>query len=147
MTTASREAYAAIVEKLPSKRATIYRVICEHAEIVPYLGLTIREAMSALGWPHTTVSARIFELAEAGLIKPSGHVRHGQTVWTYSEEHEVDRLCAARKAAKRYETDVVSFYGIGGPEAFGPDQMMSVEVHVPRKIWQTFKGPVRVRFL
>lgn len=147
MTTASKEAYVAIVDKLPSKRATIYRVIREHAIIVPYLGLTIREAMSALGWPHTTVSARIFELAEAGLIKASGEFRQGQTVWTYAQPDEVEGLSAARAASKRYETGVVSFHGVGGPESFGPEQMMSVEVQVPRKIWQTFKGPIRVRFL
>ena len=142
MTTMSHEAYIAIADKLRGKRAAVYRSIAWAMQ-----GGTIRETCERLGWPHTTVSARIFELAEAGLIKDSGRHSFGQTVWTASAPEEAEALRAARKAAKRYETGVVEFHVVGGPEAYGPDQIMRVTVEVPRKVWATFKGNVRVRFI
>lgn len=147
MTTMSREAYTAIVDKLPGKRATVFTLFDMGRNARVPTNMTIRETCAVLQWPHTTVSARIFELAEAGLIKPTGGSRGGQTVWTASAPEEVEALRAARKAAKRYETGVVEFHGVGGPEAFGPDQMIRVTVEVPRKVWATFKGNVRVRFV
>jgi len=141
MTMASSTAYALIVDQLPLKRGRIY------AEIRAYGGTTINNGCFLTNWPYSTVSARFYELAEDGLIKDSGEKRDGQTVWVVAEPEEREALRAARKAAKRYETEVVGFHGIGGPAAFGPEQLMSVEVYVPRRIWQTFKNPVRVRFL
>lgn len=141
MTTASKEAYTAIVDQLPLKRGRVY------TEIRAYGGTTINDGCRLTGWPYSTVSARFYELAEDGLIKDSGAKRDGQTVWVVAEPEERAALRAARKAAKRYETGVVSFQAVGGPAAFSPDQIISVHVEVPRKIWQTLKSPVRVRFL
>jgi hypothetical protein len=147
MTTMSREAYFKIVYKLTGKRATVFALFDMGRHACPQTNLTIRETCAVLQWPHTTVSARIFELAEAGLIKDSGETRGGQTVWTASAPEEVEALRAARKAAKRYETGIVEFHGVGGPADHGPDQIMRVTVEVPRKVWATFKGNVRVRFI
>lgn len=141
MTTASKDAYVAIVDKLPKKRAAVFAAIGNSG------GSTIREACAHLAWPHTTVSARIHELAEAGLIKGTSFKRDGQTVWLRSQPEEVEERRAERKASKRYETNIIGWHGEGGPANFGPDQDIIVQVKVPRKVWNTFKGTVRVRFL
>lgn len=141
MTTASKEAYAAIVDKLPNKRGAVFGVIaCAHN------GKTIRETCAKLNWPYSTVSARIFELAESGLIREAGE-REGQTIWTPTPQDEVDAMRAARAAVKKYEARVVRFEGVGGPTAYGPDQTMRVTVEIPRSVWSKLKSPVRVRFL
>lgn len=142
MTTASKESYASIVDSLPNKRATVYKDIFEQGS-----GATIRETRLRLGWEHTTVSARIFELAEAGLIKESGTERGGQTVWTHAQPSEMEALRAARKAKKRYETGIAGFRGLEGPDGMGPSPTIRVEIDIPREIWKTLKSPVRVRFL
>lgn len=144
MTMASLEAYAAVVNKLPVKRARIYGTM----ERYRATGLTIQETCKVTGWQYNTVSARIYELAEAGLIKPRGDTRGGQTVWVPAAPEEVDALRQARRAAKPYETGIVGFHGVGGPEDYGPAQMIRVEVDVPRAIWEKMKKrPTRVRFL
>ena len=140
MTTASTEAYAVIVSQLPRKRAAVY------ASIGYSGGSTIREACAHLAWPYNTVSARIFELAESGLIKDTGLTRDGQTVWIPSRPDEVDALRAARKATKRFEAGILGYKV--NPETFGqPDDFITVEVRVPRTVWNGFKTPIRVRFL
>lgn len=98
MTTASYDAYQAIVDDLPKRRAAVFTVIVGHSLI---WGLTIREACDILRWPHTTVSARIFELAEAGLIKSKGEQRMGQTVWIKSLPEEVEEIKGQRAAARK----------------------------------------------
>lgn len=97
-TAARKEAYQAIVARLPVKRARVYR------EIRAYGGTTINDGCRLTGWPYSTVSARFYELAEDGLIKDSGAKRDGQTVWVVAEPEERDALRAARRASKRVES-------------------------------------------
>lgn len=135
MTTASKTAYAEIVDSLPEKRAKVF------AAITGAGGTTIRETCAYMGWPWTTVSARFHELAEAGLIKGTGK-RDGQTVWDTAKPDEVDALRATRKAAKRYETEVES-----SVPSILREGMTRVEVYIPTAVFEKLQRPARVRFL
>lgn len=95
MTTASIEAYVAIVDKLPKKRGAVFHTI----QTAMSYGLNLRETCVHTGWPINTVSARIHELAERGLIKENGD-RNGQTVWVLSRPEEVEQLKEARRKAR-----------------------------------------------
>lgn len=95
-TAASREAYQGQLRQMPAKRAAVWDVV----RSCPGGGVTIREACVLTRWPYNTVSARIHELAECGLIKESGQVREGQTAWVPAEEGERESLRAAREKAR-----------------------------------------------
>lgn len=150
-TTASLAAYAAIVEKLPQKCRTVYSLIqahWDHPTAPP--GATIDECMRALGWKYSTTSARIFELAEAGLIKDSGYTRMGQTVWIASAPEEVDGLKVARKAAKKFEAIVT--HVSHGEEHPGQPVEVTFRIIAPvEKAWEFHdrlqRRKLRVRFI
>lgn len=142
-TTASLDAYDAIVTKLPAKRRAMFKAIHERSYWhLNSPGLTIRESMDVMGWSHPTASARIFELAEAGLVKDSGKRRLGQTAWVEADENERETLRAARKAARKYETEIDHWTDHPMRE-----EQVLVTFAVPRTVWTKLKRPVRVRFL
>lgn len=92
MTTASAEAYSAIVDKLPAKRAAVFHHFRAYVG-----GLTIRETCDVTGWGYNTVSARIHELAERGLIEDSSNTRGRQTVWIMTPADKVEEVREARR--------------------------------------------------
>jgi hypothetical protein len=105
-TAASRAAYQDQVPLMRGKRAIVFHTISgvnQPGKIIN--GMTIREIMEALDWPHTTVSARVFELAEAGVIYPSGQVREGQTVWFITPQERIEHYKNLRAAARKAKAD------------------------------------------
>lgn len=96
MTTASAEAYQKIIGKVKGKQFLIYTAIMSLGD----RGLTIGEIHARLSWPYGTVSARVTELTNAGVIKAIG-TRDGQTVWIRSLPEDVEALRAARAAARK----------------------------------------------
>ncbi len=104
MTIMSTQAYAAIVNQLSGKRASVFALFQMGEGLPIRTNLTIREACDVLHWPHTTVSARIFELAEAGLIIGFGQ-RGGQTVWTATRPDQVEAVRAERAAVRQAKKD------------------------------------------
>ncbi len=141
-TQASIAAFDQIVDHLSRKRGIVYAAIP-----VEDGGATIRELCKHIGWPWPTTSARVFELAEAGLIKDVGLMRDGQTVWKRSRQDEVEELKAARQAAKKYvDAKVVDFDAVGGPTAYGPQQVCRVTVELTLAEWQRLKNTKTARF-
>lgn len=99
-TEASLAAYGAIIGSLSERRGSVFAVISNSN------GRTIRESCKDTGWPYNTVSARIFELTELGLIKPQRDAlgdctRDGQTIWIASTPEEVYMLQRQRAAHKK----------------------------------------------
>lgn len=145
MTTASLEAYDRILDKLRGKKAIVFEAICSADGVAAPFGRTIDELCQFLGWRYSTTSARVCELADAGLIKEAG-MRGTQTVWERSAPDLVDELKRRRRLAKQgVQGKLVGFEGVGGVEAFGPEQTMRLTVEVTRAEWITLKAPVRVR--
>lgn len=102
MTMQSNQAYQDVVDKLPEKRAKIYRhIVAESGEHIDpkFRGATLSELCERTSWTHNRVSARVSELADSGHIKAGGE-REGQTAWVPAEPHEVETLRAARALAK-----------------------------------------------
>ena len=77
-----RDAYKAILEKLPERRRAVLSALIAEPE-----GLTTQEICNRLGWPINCVSGRISELKEAQLVEASGKTRRNDlsgrpvTVW------------------------------------------------------------------
>ncbi|MES2155423.1 MAG: hypothetical protein V4510_09845 [bacterium] len=142
-TAASREAYQQQLPMMRNKRGVVFDTIRQQGRV----GQTIREVMAAQEWPHTTVSARIFELAEAGVICPRGDTRDGQTVWIVTPPEQVDFWREKRAAKKRgVQAKIVAFEGVGGPAAFSPIQIMRVTVEMTRAEWAALKNIKTARF-
>lgn len=85
-TAASRDAYQEQLPQMTGKRAYLFTV---YRDVKGNTGMTIREACAELHWPYNTTSARIHELAEAGLICPRGDTRDRQTVWVVTPADQV----------------------------------------------------------
>lgn len=140
-TEASIEAYVAIVDHLPKKRAAVFAAISNAG------GTTIREACQHLTWPWTTVSARIHELAEAGMIKSSGLKRDGQTVWIRSMPQEIEVLKKARAERKAgVQAKIVSHEFHGDPNFLGRETPMRIVVTMTLGEWDKLKNKETGRF-
>jgi hypothetical protein len=71
-TDAQVEAFIASAETSPRHRALIYRTIRDAGR----LGMTCDEVEVALNMPHQSVSARIGELEQIGMIQITGTARY-----------------------------------------------------------------------
>lgn len=64
--TNSLEAYREILDKLPEKRATIYRFIVNNP------GLTRQQIATCIIWPINAITGRVTELLQHGVVEEYG---------------------------------------------------------------------------
>lgn len=84
MTQASIKAHEAIQPKAPSMREQIFQRLSKQH-------LTCGQLEFIFGWEHQTVSARLSELREEGLIVEKGIV-NDQTEWGVTPEHLIETM-------------------------------------------------------
>ena len=133
MTVASISSYQAVVDRLPGKRALVFGCFRN-------MGMTLKDLSEALpNMVYSSVSGRVSDLADLGLIMDSGLTRDGQTVWVKTPPGEVNAVAERRRAARRIEADISGVKGVVEGRV--------IEVLVSDEVYEKIKRSKRVRFM